>query len=342
MLSFKQSPESFFVDEELFYDPQGQGSHLFYRIRKWSMSTRALKRKISEQIGVPLAHIHHAGQKDQLATATQWLSWPEAAQKSPLKSGDGFEVIESHRHEHALSIGHVKRNHFKLLLTAEEPQRAAAFLTERQGSFPNLFGPQRFGQSLKQVDTDHFVDLLRGPRSKNPNTISVIQSWFFNLWLLRHLEGYGRSVAEDELWMRVGGKQFFESDPDEEILRRFEIGEISPSGPLFGYKVKLRASEQAFLAEMGLEAEAFRRWGKAAKGTRRPLFVRPSEYSATPTEQGVTLAFGLPSGSYATMLLTHLVAPEPLKQGLACWPDYSERVRFLLPEPRLDHSEEAS
>ena len=98
---------------------------------------------------------------------------------------------------------------------------------------------------------------------------------------------------------------------------RADAFEISPTGPLVGYRMTMPEGEplcieQEVLAASGLTPEAFRQAGKhKVKGARRPLRVQPQDVQL---EGGVddhgafiTVAFTLPAGSFATVLLRELM-----------------------------------
>ncbi len=97
---------------------------------------------------------------------------------------------------------------------------------------------------------------------------------------------------------------------------RCDAFEISPTGPLVGYRMPFPqgqplAIEQSALAAVHLTPEDFRVPGRhKIKGARRPLRVRPKDTSLEGgvDEHGpyITVAFTLPPGSYATVLLREL------------------------------------
>jgi tRNA pseudouridine13 synthase len=70
------------------------------------------------------------------------------------------------------------------------------------------------------------------------------------------------------------------------------------------------AAEQAVLSAEGLGLESFRRLGSIAEGTRRPFAVPVTEASWSAEGPTVELAFTLPAGSYATVLLDEVMKPE--------------------------------
>ena len=61
----------------------------------------------------------------------------------------------------------------------------------------------------------------------------------------------------------------------------------------------------------GLDEAIFRRIGPLAAGTRRPIAVRPDDLTAEVEGEAVVLRFGLPAGSFATVLLHEILGPHP-------------------------------
>ena len=146
--------------------------------------------------------------------------------------------------------------------------------------------------------------------------ISALQSRVFNDVVARRIDELDKLYDGDLAYKHENGACFtVESAATEQP--RAEGWEISPTGPLVGYRMSLPQGrqleiEQAALAEMELKPEDFRKAGKhKVKGARRPLRVRPAEVRL---EAGVdehaghiTVAFSLPAGSYATVLLRELM-----------------------------------
>ena len=150
--------------------------------------------------------------------------------------------------------------------------------------------------------------------------VSALQSRVFN-------DVVGRRVAADTLdrvldgdlaWKHDSGGVFRVEDGQAAAEQpRCEAFEISPSGPLIGYRMTmpggeaLRVEQEAFAA-LGLEPGHFRAHaiGKV-KGARRPLRVRPEDVdlSGGVDDHGgyIAVAFTLPAGSFATVLLGELM-----------------------------------
>lgn len=138
--------------------------------------------------------------------------------------------------------------------------------------------------------------------------VSAFQSRLFNQVLDRRLENLDRICTGDLAMKHENGACFLVEDGAMEQPRadRFEI---SPTGPLFGYKVRLAEGEpgrleREVLAQEGLTLEDFRvGGGLSPRGARRPLRVPLEGVEMASDEEGLVLRFALPPGSYATVLL---------------------------------------
>jgi tRNA pseudouridine13 synthase len=151
--------------------------------------------------------------------------------------------------------------------------------------------------------------------------VSALQSRLFNDVLALRVEGgtFDRLLEGDLAYKHANSACFLVKDLAAEQPRA-EAFEVSPSGPLFGYRMTLpegealRVEQEAFDAA-GLTAQDFRsRAIGKVKGARRPLRAKPAdvELAAGVDDHGahVTVAFTLPPGSFATVLLGELMKTE--------------------------------
>jgi len=135
----------------------------------------------------------------------------------------------------------------------------------------------------------------------------------------RRIESLDKLMDGDLAWKHDSGAVFHvESAAAEQA--RCDAFDVSPSGPLVGYRMTEPTGEpakfeaDAFAVE-GLKPEDFRRTGALkVKGARRPLRVKPTDtrLEAGVDEHGayITAAFTLPPGSFATVLLSELMKTE--------------------------------
>ena len=146
--------------------------------------------------------------------------------------------------------------------------------------------------------------------------ISALQSRLFNQVVAQRIDTLDGLLDGDLAWKHENGAAFVvESAAVEQP--RCDAFAISPSGPMLGYRMSLPerdalAIEKSVLEAAGLTGEDFSRAGDLRiKGARRPLRVQPGEcrLEAGGDEHGgfITVAFTLPPGSFATVLLRELM-----------------------------------
>ena len=216
---------------------------------------------------------------------------------------------------------------------------------------PNRFGTQRFGnkndshligKALVKGDWDTVMrymltddalqvddvarriqrELARKPVEKVVMSIphrlrklylSAYQAYLFNCILEKRIPDLGKLLEGDIAVKHDNGAPFLVADATVEQSRA-DAFEISPSGPIFGYKMRLTtgdvlALETSLLADEGIRIEAFRKVvGIRLPGTRRPLRMRMQLHEVSAVNGGgVRLSFTLPAGGYATVVLEELI-----------------------------------
>ncbi|HVT79680.1 MAG TPA: tRNA pseudouridine(13) synthase TruD [Phycisphaerae bacterium] len=151
--------------------------------------------------------------------------------------------------------------------------------------------------------------------------VSALQSFLFNRVLERRVKKMGVVMPGDFCFKHENGASFLVGETIEEAQKeqpRADAHEISPTGPLFGFRMSEAKSvagqmEAEVLAESGLKAENFD-GPMGAPGGRRPLrfFAQEMRVEAGSDENGMFLEFEfmLPSGSYATVLLGEVMKEE--------------------------------
>ena len=104
----------------------------------------------------------------------------------------------------------------------------------------------------------------------------------------------------------------FQCDDPATDSGRVERWEISPTGPMFGARMKSPSGdalvrESAQLERFGVTMEHLARVERFGEGTRRPARVRPDQVSMVRAGADLVLEFGLPRGAYATELVSELL-----------------------------------
>ncbi len=314
--TLRQTPEDFRVEEIAAYPLSGEGEHLYLQVQKRGHTTAHVLRELALQLGVRDRDIGVAGLKDRHAVTTQWLSLPAKYERRLEQFAvPGVQILQITRHGNKLALGHLHGNRFTVRVrgAAGQAERAHELLDEltRLG-VPNYFGPQRFG--LGGLNAQEGLRVLRGEsKLKDPRVrrflTSSVQSAVFNRFVSLRLERgvFRRVLAGDMAKKHATGGVFLVEEAVAESVRA-EANEISATGTLFGKKTRpltLDAGEleQEALAAFGLTPAAFAQ----RRGDRRLTRIFPTETHVEAHDDGYSVSFVLPKGSFATSVLRELM-----------------------------------
>ncbi len=149
--------------------------------------------------------------------------------------------------------------------------------------------------------------------------ISAYQSYLFNQTLAQRIESIDKLYPGDLARREDTGGVFLVEDVSTEQPRADRFA-ISPTGPLFGYRMKSPEGFEADLENKILESENltlndFRKAGNhKVKGSRRSFRVKMSNIDirmgSDDFGEYLLMQFDLPSGSYATAVLRELLKSE--------------------------------
>jgi tRNA pseudouridine13 synthase len=324
---FTSAPETFFVEEMPAYLPAGEGPHTFVWIEKRGLTTFEALARLAGALGVQARDVGYAGMKDRNATTRQWLSLPAVEPSlAAAVEVDGLRVLEARRHRNKLRVGHLHGNRFEVVLRELVPGESeglrAQLLHIAGYGLPNRYGHQRFGSAGDNVQIG--IEILRGSRRERDARrrkllLSAVQSAVFNRALdLRASSGGLRLVRLGDVLQKTDtGGSFVCEDPERDQAR-VDAGEIIPTAPLPGSRAMeppagtpARALEDQALADIGLGPAELAQSGRDLPGARRPVVTRVTLGEPPIQEEcdgpgTLRLAFSLPAGSYATVLLEAL------------------------------------
>jgi len=148
--TIKETPEDFLVEEIPSYLPCGSGEHCYLTIEKRGITTLEAIRRIAAKLKIQERDIGYAGMKDAVGITRQTVSiqglTPEKALSLKL---DGVHIVSAHRHSNKLKVGHLKGNHFRIVIrgvsdTSAQLVPAILDILSKRG-VPNYFGYQRYG-----------------------------------------------------------------------------------------------------------------------------------------------------------------------------------------------------
>jgi tRNA pseudouridine13 synthase len=191
--------------------------------------------------------------------------------------------------------------------------------TEAVNLFPsNMADERRALQVLIRTEGDYGQAYATVPRRLKMFLLSAYQSALFNRVLEARLQKLDRVYVGD-LAMKHPGRSVFRVEEEDVEQPRADRFEISPTGPIFGFKMiqalgQQGALEAEILAAENLTLEGFRVGGGIkAGGERRALRFQVHEPDLW-YDEGVMLRFSLPKGCYATAVLAEIMK-EPLGQA---------------------------
>jgi tRNA pseudouridine13 synthase len=150
--------------------------------------------------------------------------------------------------------------------------------------------------------------------------VNALQSFLFNEVLQSRIDDktWNTLLLGDLAWMHDGGGRTFEANEenmkDETLLARVDSFSLSPTGPLWGSKMRMPfgsvlAKEIEVRETHGLDDLNLEAMRKYASGARRPLRVEVADpsvvFSSDEHGEYIELQFALPAGSYATVVLEY-------------------------------------
>ncbi|MDH5675155.1 MAG: tRNA pseudouridine(13) synthase TruD [Myxococcales bacterium] len=316
----REAPEDFRVEEIPAYPAEGEGEHLMVRFEKVGLDTKVAVDRIARALEVDPREASFAGLKDRKAITTQWASFhradPERALALTLPE---IRILDAQRHRHKLRTGHLQGNRFRIRVRGASAhlETARELLDElvRVG-VPNYFGEQRFGHEGRNLERARawLVEGGRAPRGRFERKllVSTLQSAAFNAWLSARLSRgeFATAIAGDVMRKEDSGG-VFTCDDAQSDQPRVQNWEISPTGPVFGPKMRAAEGpaadhEREALAVLGGDA-VLARLGRLGPGSRRPARIRPLTPSIEVEGDDLWLDFGLRKGGYATVLLRELL-----------------------------------
>lgn len=321
LATLRAAPEDFRVEEQLGFEPSGEGEHLFLLIRKRNQNTAWVASQLARAAGLREDAVSYAGLKDRRAVTVQWFSLHVPTRQLPDLSSvwsDDIELLAQTWNARKLRRGAHQGNRFEITLREVEGERAAieARLAQlARAGVPNYIGPQRFG--LDNANLLAGEALLRGPARRRLNhreglALSAVRSALFNRVLGERIrQGSWNTRQDGDVLMLDGRGSFFRPEAgDESLAVRLAGLEVHATGPFYGRGApvvvgEVLALEQAIAAGAEGVVGALEAFGMEAQ--RRALRLRVAELQwSWPETDSLVLRFALTTGAFATSVLREL------------------------------------
>ena len=253
---------------------------------------------------------------------------------------ESIQVLDQNWHGKKLNRGTHKANRFVIRLEQLELNTPTAQSTEQvdevlalmaKNGVPNYFGEQRFGRQGNNIASalEWFEQGTINGRPPHPKKsrdlqsllLSAARSAIFNQIVSTRVEqgNWNTAVAGDVFNLDGSGSVFSVEQIDEEIKERLASGDIHPTAPLWGIKndkvaAQAKAIEDAVVDNhpilrrlaQGLEAKGLKAMRRAI---RLPITDLCWSWEYEQSDQpSLVLQFTLPTGTFATSVLSSLVA----------------------------------
>ncbi len=318
-------PEDFQVTEIPVCFPEGQGEHLWLRVRKRNSNTEWVAKQLARWAGVAPKQVSYAGLKDRHAVTEQWFSLHLPGMADPDLSrieSDEFRIEEAARHSRKLKRGALKGNRFALRLKDWQGDRTLLEQRLQQiaiGGVPNYFGPQRFGHdggNLQQAQRLFAGEGKKPPRHLRGLYLSAARSYLFNQVLQQRIVNGSWNQALPGDYLQLDGRHagFIAEADDVDLVARMAALETHVTGPLWGRGSPRTAEPQSHWETDQLAVFASWREGLERAGLemeRRALRVRVEDLQwRWEDDRTLCLEFSLTAGAYATMVLREAVDVE--------------------------------
>ena len=195
----------------------------------------------------------------------------------------------------------------KALLNKDWERALEYVLDTETAQFTNL--AKRIKDMKKHDSLEKVVAYM--PHRMRKLYLSAYQAHLFNRIVERRLPDLGKLLDGDIAIKHRNAAPFLVENAEIEQPRA-DAFEISPSGPIFGHKMrqptgKVLEMERELLSAERVKPESFRKVaGVRLSGTRRPLRIQMDLHQVTAVDNGVHLSFTLPAGSYATVVLEEI------------------------------------
>ena len=316
----KTKADDFIVKEQLSFQPEGSGEHVFLQIEKTGENTEYIARLLARFAGVRQRDVSFAGLKDRHAVTTQWFSVWLPGKEDPDWTQlelESIKILQVKRHARKLKRGVLSGNDFQILIREWQGDRGIIEEQLQQiktHGFANYFGVQRFGRQGQNVNKA--LDLFAGAKVKREQRsiyLSAARSYLFNQLLAKRIEddSWNQAISGDVFIFDKSNSYFKSNQLDHSVLERIKQGEIHPTGMMYG-KGEGETSAEALQIETSILndhqelADGLIKFDLSSD--RRALRVMVSNLQwEFVDDTSLLLKFSLPAGSYATSLVREIV-----------------------------------
>ena len=316
---FKSELDDFFVDEELPFEPEGEGGeHLYVHIEKRGENTDWVAGELARYAGIKRQAVSYAGRKDRQGVTRQWFCVTLPGMADPDWTGlpPSVKVLKQVRHLKKLRTGTLKSNFFRITLRDVEADRGqveSLLKTISEKGVPNYYGAQRFGFGGRNLHKAlaMFQGKFRANRNKRSVYISAARSWLFNQILSERVsqQTWDQYVTGDVIGFYDSNSLILE--PEDDIQQRIDTGDVSPTAALWGrgrlaVSDKTQTLEEQIVKEAPELCDGLENVGLNQERRVTRLLPREMDWEWQ-DDKTLIIKFRLPKGCFATSVLMELL-----------------------------------
>ncbi|MEH6575834.1 MAG: tRNA pseudouridine(13) synthase TruD [Amphritea sp.] len=317
--TIRTEPDDFQVYENLSFEPEGEGDHVFLYIRKTGENTDWVARQLASFCQVSPKEVGYAGKKDRHAVTEQWFSVHLPGRKPlswSLFETDTIKVLKAVKHTRKLRLGSLTSNRFVIRLRdVIHPDELQQRVENIRRGVPNYFGEQRFGHHYGNLEKGAALiagRLKERQRHKKGLYISAVRSFLFNQLVSARVKQnlFSQCMAGDVLMIHGSQSCFGYDAGDATIAQRLATTELHLTAAMWG-RGRSICTAQAFEWEQaqldgyqelmaGLEKLGLNQERRAIRLMPENLVIQRE------SESQYQLSFELAVGSFATSVLREL------------------------------------
>ncbi len=319
----KTNPEDFLVDEELGFEPAGEGEHLLLQIEKKRLTTHELIDRVARDFGIKTRDIGYNGLKDKMAVTRQWLSlhMPGQMHNAINRNPQDYAILRQAWHDRKLRPGTHRFNRFEVLLREVnrlDEKTIRQIESIKTCGMANYFGQQRFGSESDNVRRALQVfsnarKTRKLSRNKKGVYLSALRSELFNQILSKRIEAsIWQAPLEGDVFMLAGSQSIFQEKLNDEIVNRYRQFDISSTASLYG-----KGADKLCHCALEIEQQVYQDnpeicqclLAQDAKRQMRALrvIVKDFSFDYDSDNKQLRLKAALPRGCYFTTLLDHFI-----------------------------------
>ncbi|AMO56169.1 tRNA pseudouridine(13) synthase TruD [Endozoicomonas montiporae] len=317
---FKEQPEDFIVEEQLPFEPDGEGEHVLLYVEKQGENTDWVAGRLAKFARVKRLSVSYAGRKDRHGITRQWFSvWMPGMEEPDWNTfqDENIRILEVSRHRRKLKTGALKGNRFIITLKeveADREQLDALLDNIAARGVPNYFGEQRFGRRGENLEraVKMFAGEFRAHKNKRSMYLSAVRAWLFNRIVSErvHQNNWLTYIEGDVPGFQDSGSLILR-DHDEALMGRIDRGDVVLTAPLWGEGELLSGADCMALEQTTLEPYSELKSGledARMKQERRGIRLTPDQMQwQWLDDAALQISFTLPKGCFATSVLRELL-----------------------------------